>query len=67
MINLIGCNKENFYKLLDLMQYKTRKNKDRNEDLFVYKPTYLKKSNKKRNTKNNKDNPFEKLTELRFR
>ena len=67
MINLIGCSKENFYKLLDLMQYKTKKNKDRNEDLFVYKPTYLKKSNKKRDAKNNKDNPFEKLSELRFR
>ena len=67
MINLIGCSKENFYKLLDLMQYKTKKNKDGNEDLFIYKPTYLKKSNKKRNMKNNKDNPFEKLSELRFR
>ena len=67
MINLIGCSKENFYKLLDLMQYKTKKNKDGNEDLFVYKPKYLKKDNKKRNTRNNKDNPFEKLTELRFR
>jgi len=67
MINLIGCSKENFYKLLDLMQYKTKKNKDGNEDLFVYKPIYLKKNYKKRNTKNNKDNPFKKLTELRFR
>jgi len=67
MINLIGCSKENFYKLLDLMHYKAKKNKDGNDDLFVYKPTYLKKSNKKRNIKNNKDNPFEKLTELRFR
>ena len=67
MINLIGCSKENFYKLLDLMQYKTKKNNDRNEDLFVYKPKYLKKSNKKRKMKNNKDSPFEKLSELRFR
>ena len=67
MINLIGCSKENFYKLLNLMQYKTKENKDGNKDLFIYKPTYLKKSNKKRNIKNNKDNPFEKLSELRFR
>ncbi|MDC0231917.1 helicase-related protein [Pelagibacteraceae bacterium] len=67
MMNLIGCSKENFYKLLDLMQYKAKKNKDRNEDLFVYKPTYLKTSNKKRDRKSNKDNPFEKLSELRFR
>ena len=62
MINLIGCSKENFYKLLDLMQYKNKK-----EDFFVYKPRFLKKVNRKRNTKTNKDSPFEKLTELRFR
>jgi len=67
MINLIGCSKENFYKLLNLMQYKAKKNKDGNEDLFIYKPTYLKKNNKKRSIKNKKDNPFEKLSELRFR
>ena len=46
---------------------KTKEKKQRNKDLFVYKPTYLKKNNRKRNTKNNKDNPFEKLSELRFR
>tara|TARA_B100000953_G_scaffold275937_1_gene249695 strand:- start:129 stop:842 length:714 start_codon:yes stop_codon:yes gene_type:complete len=62
MINLIGCSKENFYKLLDLMQYKNKK-----EDLFVYKPRFLKKVNGKRNTKISKDSPFEKLAELRFR
>jgi len=67
MINLIGCSKENFFKLLDLMQYKPKKNKDGNEDLFVYKPRYLKKYNKKKGVKTNKDNPFEKLTEIRFR
>ena len=27
MINLVGCNKENFFKLLDLMHYKPKKNK----------------------------------------
>ena len=67
MINLIGCSKENFYKLLDLMQYKPQKVKDSKEDFFVYRPKYLKKRNGKKNNKTNKDNPFEKLTELRFR
>ena len=62
MINLIGCSKENFYKLLDLMQYKNKK-----EDFFVYKPRFLKKVNRKGNTITNKDSPFEKLAELRFR
>ena len=28
MINLIGCNKENFFKLLELMQYKPKKIKE---------------------------------------
>ena len=28
MINLIGCNRENFFKLLELMEYKRQKNKD---------------------------------------
>ena len=27
MINLIGCSKENFYKLLELMEYKRKKNR----------------------------------------
>ena len=67
MINLIGCSKENFYKLLDLMQYKPKKTKDSNNDFFMYKPRSLKRENKKRNFKINKDSPFEKLTDLRFR
>ena len=66
MINLIGCSKENFYKLLDLMEYKHKKTKDDKEDLFVYKPRSLKKGNKKRNNNIDKDSPFEKLSELRF-
>ena len=64
MINLIGCNKENFYKLLNLMQYKIKKNNDKKEDLFMYKPKFIKKDKIK---KAKKDNPFEKLSELRFR
>jgi len=67
MINLIGCSKENFYKLLNLMHYKPVKTKDIDEDLFEYKPRYLKKENRKKANKTNKDNPFKKLTELRFR
>ncbi len=62
MINLIGCNKENFFRLFDLMHYKRVKN---NEEFFVYKPKLLK--NKNKNTKkNNQNNPFNKLSSLRF-
>tara|TARA_Y100000590_G_scaffold418263_1_gene518848 strand:- start:309 stop:2795 length:2487 start_codon:yes stop_codon:yes gene_type:complete len=65
MINLIGCNKENFFKLLKLMNYTSRKMADSKEEFFVYRP----KNNKikKIDKKYNKNNPFSKLTELRFR
>jgi len=65
MINLVGCSKENFYKLLELMNYKLKNAKD-NQDLFIYKPKFQKKLNKKRKDKINKDSPFEKLSELSF-
>jgi len=64
MINLIGCNKENFFKLLELMEYKSKKNKEMKE-FFVYKPKSVK--NKIKAKESNKNNPFEKLSELRFR
>ncbi len=68
MINLIGCSKENFIKLLDLMHYKPVKAEgNQNEEFFKYKPVFIKKKGYKDNKKNNKNSPFEKLSELRFR
>jgi len=67
MINLIGCSKENFFTLLELMQYKRKKIKDEKEEFFIYKPMFLKNKIKKNNKNISKDNPFGKLTELRFR
>jgi len=67
MINLIGCSKENFYKLLDLMHYKLKKTSDSKDEFFIYKPQFFRKENIKRKNKITKDNPFKKLTELRFR
>ncbi len=64
MINLIGCSKENFFKLLELMEYKSKKSKEL-EEFFVYKPKFTK--NKIKTKKSSKNNPFEKLSELRFR
>ncbi len=63
MINLIGCNKENFFKLLKLMHYRPKKTKFENEDFFIYKP----QSTKNKIEKINKNNPFGKLSELRLR
>jgi ATP-dependent RNA helicase SUPV3L1/SUV3 len=62
MMNLIGCSKENFLKLLDLMQYKSRKNIKESEEFFTYKPKFIKINNKR----NNKNDAFRKLSELRL-
>jgi len=67
MINLIGCNKENFSKLLELMQYKPKKIKETQEEFFIYQPKHTNNINKKIKKKSNKNNPFDKLSELRFR
>ena len=67
MINLIGCSKENFYKLLELMEYKRKKIKDDKEEFFMYKPRFSKSIKGKKDKKISKDNPFGKLTELIFR
>ena len=63
MINLIGCTKENFLKLLELMQYQPVKIEDKKEEFFSYKPKFTKIKNKK--IINN--SAFDKLSELRFR
>ena len=63
MINLIGCNKENFLKLLELMQYKPQKTTQSNEELFKYAPKFMKSNTKKIN----KNDAFKKLSELRLR
>ena len=62
MINLIGCSKENFLKLLELMQYKPKKVGDNKEEFFIYKPKFV----KSKSQKINKENAFGKLSELRF-
>ena len=67
MINLIGCNRENFSKLLELMQYIPKKIKETKEEFFIYQPKYINNKNKKVDKKSNKNNPFGKLSELRFR
>tara|TARA_B100000749_G_C18157914_1_gene354605 strand:- start:80 stop:622 length:543 start_codon:yes stop_codon:yes gene_type:complete len=67
MINLIGCSKENFFKLLELMEYKRKMIKDNKEDFFTYKPKFVKNKNKENNKRFTKDSPFDKLSELRFR
>ena len=63
MLNLLGCNKENFVKLIKKMNYKTFE-KDNNLH-FKYIP--LRKITKKENKKNINDNPFNVLSQLNLK
>ena len=67
MINLIGCNKENFYLLLGLMQYQPKKVENTKEEFFIYKPKFFRNNERKKEKKVSKNNPFGKLSEIRFR
>ncbi len=60
MLNLLGCSKDNFKKLIQKMNYKIT---EKNEDLF-FKYTPQKKNKKSFNKKINKENPFEVLKNL---
>ena len=62
MMNLLGCTKENFFRLMDLMNYK-KQNSD--ENVFVYKGSKKEKKMKKSFKKIN--NPFKKLESLSFK
>ena len=61
MMNLLGCTKENFYKLMTLMNYKKE---NESQDTFSYKGA--KKINKIKFI-NKKSNPFQKLTSLNLK
>ena len=63
MLNLLGCNKENFIHLIQRMDYKTF---EKNNELYF---KYLPNKNKfKKFSKNNqlKDNPFKVLKNINF-
>ena len=68
MINLIGCSKENFFKLLELMNYRPKKVTGKeSEEFFIYKPKFIRSKIEKKDRKISKNNPFGKLSEIRFR
>jgi len=67
MINLIGCSKENFFKLLELMEYRSKKIENSEDQYFAYRPKSKKNNEGKKIKKINKNSPFDKLSELRFR
>ena len=61
MMNLLGCSKENFYKLMNYMNYK----KDKEEDTYIFKGE--KKKKEKLFKFDNKENPFNKLRALNIK
>ncbi len=61
MMNLLGCTKENFYKLMTYMNYK----KDKNEDTYIFKGE--KKSFNDVIKFDKKENPFKKLLSLNIK
>lgn len=64
MINLIGCSKENFLKLLSMMEYKYEKLKKTDEEYFSYAPKNLKRGKQKTSYKLRKNTPFAILSNL---
>ena len=60
-MNLLGCSKENFYKLMTYMNYK----KDKSLDTYVFKGLRKKKEKIMRFDKN--ENPFKKLLSLNIK
>ena len=61
MMNLLGCSKENFYKLMTYMNYK----KDKAADTYIFKGEKKKKEKIIRFDK--KENPFNKLLSLNIK
>ena len=62
MLNLLGCSKENFKKLIEKMNYKTL---DKDKDIyFIYNPQKKIKNTFKKKTPIN--NPFKVLKNLNF-
>ena len=64
MLNLLGCSKDNFLKLIEKMNYKTYKKED--NVFFKYFPN--KNKYRKFNKKNiDNDNPFKVLKKMSFK
>ncbi len=62
MMNLLGCSKENFFKLMNLMNYRKE-----NNSVDVYSYRGYRKERGKVKFVNKKDNPFKKLMSLNLK
>ena len=61
MMNLLGCTKENFYKLMTYMDYK----KDKTVDTYIFRGEKRKTNKSIKFDKN--ENPFKKLLSLNIK
>ena len=61
MMNLLGCSKDNFYRLMAYMNYK----KDKTIDTYIFKGE--KKKKEKIIQFDKKENPFKKLLSLHIK
>ena len=66
MINLLGCTKENFVRLLQLMHYRFEEKNKENEIYFSYKPKRKNGRNKMPKKINKNDSPFKLLNNINF-
>ncbi len=64
MLNLLGCSRENFNKLLKKMDYKVY---EKEKEIFIKYVPSKKKVFKKYDKKNNSNNPFNVLNELNLK
>ena len=62
MMNLLGCSKENFYKLMKLMNYK----EDKEKDTYIFLGERTKKNEKILKNKKT-SSPFKKLLSLNIK
>ena len=63
MLNLLGCSKENFLKLIKKMNYNVSLEKDK----YFFKYSAIKRINKKNREKSKNDNPFAALKQLNLK
>ncbi len=63
MMNLLGCSKEDFYKLMEKMRYK----KSKEQDTYIFTGEKKKSKHFSNKTKGIKDNPFNKLLNLNIK
>ena len=67
MLNLLGCSKDNFIKLLSFMDYKVEKIEKKDEIYFKYKPNKINNRKKMIKKIGKSDNPFNILANVNFK